>query len=188
VAARVFDSNAVALGTEFIVNTYTTSNQFAPHVSTDDFDNFVVVWASLRQDGDSIGVFGRVIDADGVPVTDEFPVNQSVVGVQRAPDVTPAPGGFLVAWEGDQDVGDSGVFGRFFATPAVVGGICGDANGSQDINATDALVALRTGVGTAMCDVCLCDVDRSGAVVATDALLILQSGVGQPVVLDCVAC
>jgi hypothetical protein len=50
------------LGAEFRVNTYTPFDQFFPSVAADAFGNFVVVWASERQDDPNIffhGVFGQ---------------------------------------------------------------------------------------------------------------------------------
>jgi hypothetical protein len=64
-------------------------------------------------------------------------------------------------------------------------GVCGDSNGDSMISATDALVALRTAVGTSTCPLSVCDVDCSGVVVATDALAILRAATGQPVTLNC---
>jgi hypothetical protein len=66
--------------------------------------------------------------------------------------------------------------------------LCGDANGDEAITATDALVALRTAVGSTQCDLCLCDVNSSGTITATDALAILRRAVGQAIELLCVAC
>lgn len=65
---------------------------------------------------------------------------------------------------------------------------CGDANGDQRLSASDALIALRTGVGSDNCLACVCDVDASGTINATDALGILRVAVGQPVVLGCLPC
>jgi hypothetical protein len=65
---------------------------------------------------------------------------------------------------------------------------CGDANADSMISATDALVALRAGIGVGMCLACLCDVDQSGTTSATDALAILRASVGQPITLNCSAC
>ncbi len=67
-------------------------------------------------------------------------------------------------------------------------GICGDANNDTNVNATDALITLQTGVGAGSCPLCVCDVNSSTDTNATDALLALQFGVGQPVVLNCVPC
>jgi len=63
--------------------------------------------------------------------------------------------------------------------------ICGDANGDGDVTASDALVALRTAVGSATCSSTLCDTDGSGSITASDALLILKVAVGQDVTLTC---
>jgi hypothetical protein len=66
--------------------------------------------------------------------------------------------------------------------------LCGDANGDGTIAATDALIALRTAVGTATCEPCVCDADASGGITAADALRVLRTGVGEPVALDCPPC
>jgi hypothetical protein len=54
-----YASGGAPLGTEFRVNTYTTSNQDLPDVATDPLGNFVVVWESEGQDGSGNGVFGQ---------------------------------------------------------------------------------------------------------------------------------
>jgi trimeric autotransporter adhesin len=65
---------------------------------------------------------------------------------------------------------------------------CGDASGDGDVTAGDALTALRTGVGSASCAACICDVNGQGGVTASDALVILRVAVGQSVTLSCPAC
>jgi len=63
---------------------------------------FVIVWASDRQDGSRVGVYGRHYDAAGLP-GDEFLVNTTVVGSQVQPSVTAlSKGGFVVAWTTDR--------------------------------------------------------------------------------------
>lgn len=56
--------------------------------------------------------------------------------------------------------------------------LCGDANSDDDVSAADALIALRTSVGTAMCPLVRCDYNGSGEITAPDALAILRAGVG----------
>jgi hypothetical protein len=63
--------------------------------------------------------------------------------------------------------------------------LCGDGNGDGSITASDALIALRTAVGSATCAEVLCDVDDSGTITAGDALRILANAVGQDVTLSC---
>ena len=65
---------------------------------------------------------------------------------------------------------------------------CGDADGSGDLAATDALIALNTAVGLGTCELCVCDVDSSSSVTATDAQRILRSAVGLGGELICPAC
>ena len=122
--ARRFDAGGSPLGGEFQVNTYTTDNQLFPAVGSDAAGNFVVVWESNNQDGDSIGVFGRRFGADGNPTSAEFPVNTYATGIQAEPDVAlDNSGGFVVVWESYyQDGSTSSIFGqRFDAAAARVG-------------------------------------------------------------------
>jgi hypothetical protein len=73
VFARRFDSSGAALGVEFQVNTQTTSYQLMPAVARDSEGDFVIVWASLEQDGSGLGIFARLflnqsgpeLDVDG---------------------------------------------------------------------------------------------------------------------------
>jgi hypothetical protein len=66
--------------------------------------------------------------------------------------------------------------------------LCGDAIPNLDIAASDALVALKTSVGTDDCQACVCDTNSSGGVTASDALAILKKSVGLSVTLTCAPC
>ncbi len=62
-----YSSSGTAQGTEFQVNTYTTSNQGSaaqggPALAADSDGDFVVVWASRYQDGQLDGVFGQRLE------------------------------------------------------------------------------------------------------------------------------
>ena len=63
-----------------------------------------------------------------------------------------------------------------------------DAIGPTLVTASDALYILRSAVGLASCELCVCDVDGSGSISATDALATLRAAVGQPIALTCPAC
>ena len=70
--------------------------------------------------------------------------------------------------------------------PKITPKICGDANSDAAIKASDALAALRRGVGQpVVCPHVRCDVDNSGTITASDALRILRFSVGQQVTLEC---
>ncbi len=63
--------------------------------------------------------------------------------------------------------------------------LCGDANGDGKLTAADALIALRTAVGSASCPVSACDYNGDDKVAASDALAILRKAVGQDVTANC---
>jgi len=69
IRGRRYISNGTALGSEFAVNTYTTSSQARPAVATDGLGNFIVVWQSGTfsvpgPDGDNAGIEGQRFHAD----------------------------------------------------------------------------------------------------------------------------
>ncbi len=113
-----------ALGSEFQVNTYTTSQQSYPSVAVSASGNFVVAWKSLNQDGSQYGVFARLFAPDGAPLTGEIPVNTYTTQNQDQPSVAAdAAGNFVVVWQADaQDGSLDGIFGqRFDSSGAPVG-------------------------------------------------------------------
>src|SRR5687767_635397 len=72
---------AVRLG-EFQVNTYTSGPQRYPAVAMDADGDFVVVWQSNQQDGNSDGIFAQRFNAAGLPQASEFKVNFHISGAQ----------------------------------------------------------------------------------------------------------
>jgi hypothetical protein len=116
IRARRYDAAGVPQGAEFPVNTHTAGTQIGPDVATDAAGHFVVVWASLDQDGSGYGVFGQRFDAAGAPLGAEFQVNGYTTGHQFGPGVMmDARGGFVVSWIGlGQDGSGQGGFARAF--------------------------------------------------------------------------
>ncbi|MDZ4779144.1 MAG: PKD domain-containing protein, partial [Planctomycetia bacterium] len=107
IRARLFDADGVALGPSFQVNTTTVDLQRQASVARNGAGQFVVVWRSRGQDGDSDGVFARIFAADGTPLTGELQVNQFATGQQiRATVAMDAAGNFVVTWY-NQLLGDS---------------------------------------------------------------------------------
>jgi hypothetical protein len=104
-----FDSTGAPNGTEFSVNTYTTSYQNRPMVSSRGDGSFVVVWASFGQDGSNFGVHGQRFDAAGAALGTEFQVNTYTTASQYRPAVSVSgDGGFVVVWESYSQDGGSG--------------------------------------------------------------------------------
>jgi hypothetical protein len=113
-----YTSAGAAVGTEFQVNTYTTSAQFAPAAAADADGGFVVVWTSDEQDGSDRGVFGQRYTSAGTAVGAEFQVNTFTTFAQRDPAVAAdADGDFVVVWDSyEQDGSNRGVFGRRYTS------------------------------------------------------------------------
>jgi len=66
--------------------------------------------------------------------------------------------------------------------------ICGDpAVEHPTITAVDAGYILRTSVGLAECELCICDLDNDGEVLSNDALADLRYAVGLPAAMNCPA-
>ena len=106
VFAQRFDATGARKGIEFQVNAYTTGPgptngiQDQPGVAMDADGDFVVVWRSFSQDGNSDGVFARRYDSAGATIGADFQVNSFTTGQQRSPAVAMADdGAFVAAWE-----------------------------------------------------------------------------------------
>jgi hypothetical protein len=111
-------SSGVPVGPEFLVNTYTTSNQYLPSVAADPSGNFVVVWTSYTQDGHGEGVFGQRYASSGAALGAEFRVNTFTTQFQIRPSVaTDSSGNFIVMWDSTTQDGDiDGIFGQRYAS------------------------------------------------------------------------
>ena len=111
-----FDSNGDPLGSEFRVNSYTTSDQLLPNVTSLTDGGFVVVWGSYGQDGSEEGIYGQRYDSNGDMVGSEFRVNSTTTNWQSHGVVTGlVGGGFVVTWESnDQDGSNKGVYGQMY--------------------------------------------------------------------------
>jgi hypothetical protein len=116
VFGRRFDAAGSALGSEFLVNAYTTGFQRNPRIATDTVGNLVVVWQGNGQDGDNYGVLGRRLDSAGHTVGAEFIVNTYTPNGQAYPEIAMTLGGsFVVVWNSFyQDGSGQGVYGQRF--------------------------------------------------------------------------
>jgi hypothetical protein len=111
---RRYDSAGGTLGSEFRVNSYTTSTQNFPRVAADASGNVLIGWNSLLQDGSDYGAFGQLYDSEGVAQGKEFQINSFTFdGQQSASLGATGTNQFVVAWESDGQDGDHlGIFGQ----------------------------------------------------------------------------
>jgi hypothetical protein len=99
-----FDSNGSKQGSQFQVNTYTTSDQFLfRSLAMKSDGSFVVAWLSYGSSGtdaSDLSVQGQRFAADGSREEAQFQVNTFTTSYQTRPDVAMlAGGGFVVAWD-----------------------------------------------------------------------------------------
>jgi Ca2+-binding RTX toxin-like protein len=107
VRARVFNGGGSAVGHDFIVNSTTTNNQYAPSVTALADGRFVATWTS-EDTGDGSGdcIRARVLNGDGTAAGNDFLVNTTITNNQSNPSVTAlADGRFVMTWRSD-DSGD----------------------------------------------------------------------------------
>jgi hypothetical protein len=97
ICARSFNALGVTNGLPMVVNAFTYGDQYNPGIATLGNDQ-LVVWTSLGQDGSQEGVYGRFLTL-GLPGSDEFRVNTTVVSRQMHPAVaSDGVSRFLTVW------------------------------------------------------------------------------------------
>ncbi|MEL6769686.1 MAG: T9SS type A sorting domain-containing protein [Bacteroidota bacterium] len=72
--AQSYTANGLVQGKEFRVNTFTTNRQRNSSVAVDEDGNFVVVWQSFGQDGDTDGIFAQRFEAFPLANEDDAPL------------------------------------------------------------------------------------------------------------------
>jgi hypothetical protein len=115
VYAQRYSSAGVPLGSEFRVNTATSSHQALSSVATDASGNFVVVWGTSFPEN----LWGQRFASSGAPVGAEFRVNTSGIGGFAPMVASNAAGDFVVVWQRNDDASSVGIFGRRFAASGV---------------------------------------------------------------------
>ncbi len=112
--AQRFDTNGTKLGSEFQVNTYTTSYQSESCITTNG-TNYLVVWQSNGQDGDGEGVYGQFLNSNGSDIGSEIRVNSYTTNRQLLPSVASNGTSYLVVWQTLEQDGDSyGIYRQLF--------------------------------------------------------------------------
>ena len=134
VQAQRYDSSGAPVGTQFQVNTYTTSCQRDAVVAADALGNFVVVWESYGSSGtdnSKWSIQAHRYDTSGTPGSPkrrQFQVNSYTTSYQYDPAVaSDSRGNFVVVWNslgsyGTDTVGCSIQAQLYDATGAPVGG------------------------------------------------------------------
>jgi Ca2+-binding RTX toxin-like protein len=120
-----YAANGNAVGSEILVNSYTTNEQYYPTTTGLADGGWVVTWYG-EGTGENSGIFQQRYAANGHTVGSETLVNSYTTNDQINSSVTALPdGGWVVTWEGEgTGDGDSGIFQQRYAGD-------GDAVGSE---------------------------------------------------------
>ncbi len=133
-----------------------------------------VTFEAFGPDGESIGTVGPAVHADlsnnGETAEDRFYGVSYALGVSKIRISNTAGGIEVDHIQLDQCI------------------VCGDFNFDLRITASDALSTLRTAVGDAHCELCVCDTNIDNSTTATDALAILRKSVGLSPSMNCPSC
>ncbi len=122
VQGQRFASDGIVIGSEFQVNTNTTSDQLFPAIDMTGGGDFVVVWTSYWSGGDGSGssIQSQRYASDGSLSGAQFQVNSYTTGFQFLPAVTTdSGGGFVIVWASQGSAVDSSglsVQGRRYAS------------------------------------------------------------------------
>jgi Ca2+-binding RTX toxin-like protein len=114
-----YNSSGSKVDSEFHINTYTTSIQYSSSVTTLDDGSFVVVWASQKDQYDSVlDVHGQRFSSSANKIGNEFQVNTFTRGIQEDPSIAAlVGGGFIVTWTSlAQDGNGTGIYGQRYSS------------------------------------------------------------------------
>ncbi|MEW6536943.1 MAG: hypothetical protein AB1454_15135, partial [Candidatus Auribacterota bacterium] len=113
VYGRLLDNEGNPLGSEFRINTYTSSNQYNPAVASNG-TSCLAVWQSNGQDSYEYGIYGQIIDSTGTKQGSEFKINTYTLSQQLHAAVTHDGDKYFVVWQSNgQDGSEYGIYGQF---------------------------------------------------------------------------
>ncbi len=139
--ARIFDIYGYPVCDEFIISDFITGEQANAAVASVG-SNYCIVWQSDDQDHSDMGIYGRLIDNTGTPLTAEFQINTYTTNAQSDPAIASAEDKYLVAWQSmSQDGHVYGIFGQLIDNDGTKLGEEFQVNTSTINNQTDCAVA-----------------------------------------------
>lgn len=147
VYAQRFDAWGIRVGAETQINTTTAAGQSLPWITGLSDGGYVVTWMSDSQDGSSYGIYTQRYDDSGAQMGGEVRINTTTAGSQEVPVVTAlAGGGYVVAWNSDNDGSSYGVYAQLFdAMGATVGGETLVNTYTSNVQYSPFIVALSDG-------------------------------------------
>jgi hypothetical protein len=109
-----YDAAGKAIGSEFLINQTTASDQMYSSVAIDANGDFAVTWSNKNQSNGTWDVYARVFSANG-NTSDEFRVNPNTPGDQMYSRIAmDQNGAFTIVWQSRQPNGDWDIYARSY--------------------------------------------------------------------------
>lgn len=103
IRAQMYYPNGTLNGSEFVVNSVTTSYQTSPEITALSSGGFAITWQDNSQSGNddsNYAVRMRIFDADGDALATDILVNTTTADKQRDPSIDElSNGNIIVTWE-----------------------------------------------------------------------------------------
>ncbi len=136
IRARLYNADGSAAGNDFVVNSTTADDQFAPAVTALADGRFVVAWESYDannaggSDTSGFCIRARLFNTDGSFAGDDFVVNSATADYQVRPSLAAlADGRFVATWQSHDasgsDTSSSAIRAQLF-DPTVFNGTAGE--------------------------------------------------------------
>jgi hypothetical protein len=102
---RIYEPNSSPKGNEFQINQTTTGNQTEPSIGVKNSGEVIVTWQGFGTEENRFDIFAQCIDSNGLPVGDEFHINNSIItNDQVCPEIAiNDSGSFVIVWESEID-------------------------------------------------------------------------------------
>jgi len=115
VIAQLYDISGYAIGSEFVVNTYTTDKQAWPVSAATDNGGFIIAYQSENSDSD-YGINAQIFNSSAEKVGSEIRVNTYTTGLQdKAVIKVMSHNRFIILWDSEgQDGEGKGVYAQRF--------------------------------------------------------------------------
>ncbi|WP_299471232.1 Ig-like domain-containing protein [uncultured Roseibium sp.] len=159
-------ANYTAVGGELQANSYTDSSQDNPKIVGLVGGGHVIVWESSGQDGSADGVFAQQYDAAGLPIGQEFRVNDQRINTQSQVDIAAlSSGGYVIVFADNNGTDGSGwgIFAQQYA-----------ANG----NRIDGPLQVNTETSSTQDEPSVAALDNGGFVVSWTSVTSASAGDG----------
>ena len=159
IKGQLFGANGTKIGTEFLVNTQTASDQTLPEITALSNGGYVITWqdaSGTLGDASGTSIKAQVFDANGNKFGSELLINSQTGGNQTAPTIGAlANGGFVVTWsDASGTLGDSTgssvkaqMFYPFTSPPSILS-VTGNGVLASGATTNDNNLTVRVGLPT----------------------------------------